>query len=153
MGMDRFTLAVVGGVVGLVVAGLAAAVMLRGHTAQPDLSTPSGIVLAYALAEQRGDGPAAWDLLAAPVQTRYSRDQFLVRVGNSGSDREYLTTADEQIETDGASVVLVRTYPGSGGLFASSGYSNRATVRLAREASGWRITVPPDPYVLTEIKP
>src|SRR3989442_921267 len=101
--MDRFTLGVVGGVVGLVVAGLVAAVMLRGHTPPPDLSTPSGIVLAYALAEQRGDGQAAWDLLATSVRTRNSRDQFLVRFGNHGSDREYLATENEQLEGDGAS--------------------------------------------------
>src|SRR5438309_923900 len=49
-GMDRFTIAVVGGVVALVVAGLVAAAVLRGHAPQPDLGTPSGIVLAYGLA-------------------------------------------------------------------------------------------------------
>jgi hypothetical protein len=148
--MDRFTIAVVGGVMALVVAGLVAAAVLRGHAPQPDLSTPSGIVLAYALAEQRGDGQAAWELLATSVQTRNSRDQFLVRFGSRGGDREYLTTEDERIDTDGASVVLVRTYPSSGGLFGSSSYTNRNTVRLAREASSWRITVPPDPYVLAQ---
>lgn len=152
-GMDRFTIAVVGGVIGLVVAGLVAAAMLRGHAPQPDLSTPSGIVLAYGLAEQRGDGQAAWELLATSVQTRNSRDQFLVRFRGHGSGPEYLSTEDERVDADGASVVMVRTYPGSGGLFGGSSYTNRNTVRLAREASGWRITVPPDPYVLFESKP
>ncbi len=152
-GMDRFTIAVVGGVIGLVVAGLVAAAMLRGHAPQPDLNTPSGIVLAYGLAEQRGDGQAAWELLATSVQTRNNRDQFLVRFGGHGSGPEYLTTEDERVDADGASVVMVRTYPGSGGLFGGSSYTNRNTVRLAREASGWRITVPPDPYVLFESKP
>src|SRR6266852_5952787 len=138
--MDRFTVAVVGGVIGLVVAGLVAAAVLRGHAPQPDLSTPSGIVLAYGLAEQRGDGQAAWELLATSVQARNSRDQFLVRLSGRGSEAEYLTTEGERIDADGASVVMVRTYPSSGGLFGSSGYTNRATVRLLREASGWRIT-------------
>ena len=150
--MDRFTVAVVGGVIGLVVAGLVAAAVLRGHAPQPDLSTPSGIVLAYGLAEQRGDGQAAWDLLATPVQSRNSRDQFLVRFSGHG-EPQYLTAEDERIDADGASVVLVRTYPASGGIFGGSGYTNRNTVRLAREASGWRITIPPDPYVLFESKP
>ncbi|MCA1647967.1 MAG: hypothetical protein LC797_21705 [Chloroflexi bacterium] len=86
--MDRFTVAVVGGVVGLVLAGLVAAIVLRGHAPQPDLNTPSGVVLAYA-----------------------------------------------------------------GGIFGPSSYTNRTTVRLTREASGWRITVPPDPYVLSETRP
>jgi hypothetical protein len=151
--MDKFTMAVVGGVLGLVVAGLVAAAILRGHAPQPDLSTPSGIVLAYGLAEQRGDGQAAWELLATSVQTRNSRDQFLVRTSGPGSEPEYLTTEDERVDADGASVVLVRTFPGSGGIFGRSSYTNRNTVRLAREASGWRITVPPDPYVLFESKP
>src|SRR6266852_4776827 len=128
--MDRFTVAVVGGVIGLVVAGLVAAAVLRGRAPQPDLSTPSGIVLAYGLAEQRGDGQAAWELLAASVQSRNSRDQFLVRFGSRGSDREYLTTEDERIDTEGASVVLVRTYPSTRGVFSSSSYTNRNTVRL-----------------------
>jgi hypothetical protein len=152
-GMDRFTVAVVGGVLALVVAGLVAAAVLRGHAPQPDLGTPSGIVVAYGLAEQRGDGPAAWDLLASSVQTRNSRDQFLVRFGSRGSQLEYLTTEEERIDADGASVVLVRTYPGTGGIFGGNSYTSRNTVRLVSEASGWRITVPPDPYVLFESRP
>jgi len=151
--MDRFTVAVVGGVLALVVAGLVAAAVLRGHAPEPDLGTPSGIVLAYGLAEQRGDGQAAWELLATSIQTRNSRDQFLVRFGGHGRGPEYLTTEDERIDADGASVTMVRTYPGSGGIFGGNGYTSRNTVRLAREAAGWRITVPPDPYVLFESKP
>ena len=147
--MDRFTWAVVGGVLGLVTAGLVAAAILRGHGPTPDLTTPSGVVQAYGLAEQRGDGQAAWDLLATSVKARNNRDQFLARFGNRGNDREYLTTEGEQIDADGASVVLVRTYPASGGIFGSSSYTNRNTVRLAREPAGWRITVPPDPYLLS----
>src|SRR5207244_7153849 len=133
--------------------GLLAAAVLRGHAAQPDLSTPSGVVLAYALAEQRGDGQAAWDLLASAVQVRNNRDQFLTRFDNRGANREYLNTEDERVDASGASVVLVRTYAGSGGIFGTSGYTSRNTVRLAREASGWRITVPPDPYVLSSSQP
>jgi hypothetical protein len=151
--MDRFTVAVVGGVIGLVVAGLVAAAVMRGRAPQPDLSTPSGIVLAYGLAEQRGDGQAAWELLATSVQAKNSRDQFLVRFSGHGSEPQYLAAEDERIDAAGASVVLVRTYPGSGGLFGSSSYSSRNTVRLTRETVGWRITVPPDPYVLFESKP
>jgi hypothetical protein len=151
--MDRFTVAVVGGVLALVVAGLVAAAVVRGRAPQPDLGTPSGIVLAYGLAEQRGDGQAAWELLASSVQTRNSRDQFLVRFTSRGSEPEYLTTEDERIDSDGASVVLVRTYPGTGGILGGNSYTSRNTVRLVNENAGWRITVPPDPYVLFESKP
>src|ERR1700737_2773735 len=128
--MDRLTLGVVGGVLVLGVAGLAAAVALRGHPPQPDLSTPSGIVLAYGLAEERGDAPAAWELLATTVQARNSRDQFLLRLGNRANNREYQATESEKIDGDTATVVLVRTNPSSGGLLGDSGYTNRNLVRL-----------------------
>jgi hypothetical protein len=148
--MDRFTWIVVGSVVGLVVIGLAAAALLRGREAPPDLNTPAGVVLAYALAEQRGDPQTAWDLLATSVQARTDHNRFLARAGSrGGGDREYLTTEDERIDTDGASVVLVRTYTGSGAVFGSSSYANRTTVRLTRQGADWRIVVPPDDYLIS----
>ena len=56
----------------------------------------------------------------------------------------------EDLDTDGGSarVALLRTYPGSGGLFGSRSYTQRSTVVLARGDSGWRITVPHDDYLL-----
>ena len=148
--MDRFTWAIVGGVLGLVVVGVVAASLVRGREAPPDLNTPSGVVLAYALAEERGDGQAAWDLLAPSTQARADRDRFLARFGEHNASREFLSTESETITGDGASVVLVRTYTSSGGLFDSGSYANRDTVRLARESAGWRITVPPDDYPLLD---
>lgn len=150
MVMDRITWIVVGGVVGLVVIGLVAAAMLRGHEAVPDLNTPAGVVLAYALAEQGGDPQTAWDLLAASVQARADHDRFLARAADRGgnNDAAYLSTEDERLDANGASVVLVQTYPGSGGLFGSRSYSSRSTVRLTRQSAEWRIIVPPDDYLL-----
>ncbi|HLZ25792.1 MAG TPA: hypothetical protein VKV73_00550 [Chloroflexota bacterium] len=153
--MDRFTWLVVGGVVSLVVAGLAVAILLRGREAPPDLNTPAGVVLAYARAEARGDPQTAWDLLAPSAQARGDHDRFLARAGSAGGggDREYLTTEDVRIDANGASVVLVETSTGSGGLFGSSSYARRATVRLSREGADWRIVVPPDDYLLSATKP
>jgi hypothetical protein len=153
--MDRFTWAMVGGVVALVAAGLIAATALRTPAAPPDITTPNGLAMAYALAEQRGDAQAAWDLLAASAQARGDHDRFLARAGNKGTDHEYLSTEDERVDSDGASasVVLVHTYPGSGGIFGNASYTRRDTVRLAKEANGWRITVPPDDYLLGVPKP
>lgn len=149
--MDRFTYAIVGGVLALVVAGLAVAALSRGRETLPDLTTPSGVVLTYALAEQRGDGQAAWELLATSAQARSDRDRFIARVTSSGaSEREYLSTEDERLEPDGhnASVLLVRAHSGSGGIFGSGSYTNRTTVRVTRESDRWLITVPPDDYLL-----
>lgn len=152
--MDRFTWIVASGVVGLVVVGLAVATFLRGREAPPDLNTPSGVVLAYALAERRGDPQTAWDLLAPSAQARADHDRFLARAGSVGDgDREYLSTEDEQIVADGASVVLVQTSTGSGGLFGSRSYVNRWTVRLSRQGADWRIVVPHDDYLLSSSKP
>jgi hypothetical protein len=106
------------------------------------------VVLAYASAEQRGDAQAAWDLLHGSTQARGDRERFLARAGGNTSNRAYLSTEPPQITGDEASVVLVQTYPGSGGLFGGRGYANRSTVRLARSGDDWRITVPPDNYLI-----
>ena len=147
--MDRFTFAVVGGVLALVAAGLVTAASLRGQVGSaPDLNTPAGVALAYAAAEQRGDAQAAWDLLATSAQQRGDRERFLARAGHSQPDNAYLSTDEERVDGDTASVTLVETYPGSGGLLGRATYTNRVTIRLARESAGWRITVPPDDFLL-----
>jgi hypothetical protein len=109
-------------------------------------------VLAYSLAEQRGDAAAAWDLLASTAQARADRDQFLARAGRAYATNPYSATEDERIDGDGASVVLVSTRPASDGLFSHSS-SSRTTVRLVREPAGWRISVPPDDYLLSRPRP
>ena len=145
--MDRFTLAIVVGVVLLVAAGIGAATVVGRNAAPPDLSTPAGVALAYALAEQRGDAQAAWGLLASSTQARADRDRFLAHAGSYQHGDEYLSTEEKRIDGDEATVVLVRTQPRSG-IFAGSGSSYRQTFRLAREPAGWRVTVPPDDYLL-----
>ena len=151
--MDRFTFAVVGGVLALVAAGLLTAASLRGQVGSaPDLNTPAGVALAYAAAEQRGDAQAAWDLLATSAQQRGDRERFLARAGHSQPDNAYLSTDEERVDGDTASVTLVETYPGSGGLLGRATYTNRVTIRLARESAGWRISVPPDDFLLVTPK-
>ena len=151
--MDRFTFAVVGGVLALVAAGLVTAASLRGQVGSaPDLNTPAGVALAYAAAEQRGDAQAAWDLLAMSAQQRGDRERFLARAGHSQPDNAYLSTDEERVDGDTASVTLVETYPGSGGLLGRATYTNRVTIRLARESAGWRISVPPDDFLLVTPK-
>ena len=151
MPVDRFTIAIGGGVLVLVAVGLTVAAVQRGQAPPPDLSAPRGVVLAYAQAEQRGDGDAAWGLLAASAQARADHDRFVARVSQNGpgNDQTYLTIEDEQITGDMASVVLARTSGGSGSIFGSNSYTARTTVRLTREPAGWRITFPPDDYNLT----
>ena len=146
--MDRFTCTLAAGVLVLVIGGLATAAWLRGHASAPELTTPGGVVLAYAEAEQRGDGTAAWNLLDAAVQARNDRDTFVARTPRE--EDAYLAVEDEHVDADTATVVLVRMAPGSGGVFERT-YASHTPVRLRRTGSDWRIVVPPDSYRLTPL--
>ena len=150
--MDRSTLALSGCVVGLVALGLIL-VVTRPTPPPPDLATPSGTMLAYALAEQRGDGQTAWNLLASDVKQHSDRGQFLGLTSTERSGFEFFATDHEVQNGDSASVVLVRTYRSpSFGLFTTSETStSRTAVQLGRESGAWRISVPPDEYDLRRI--
>jgi hypothetical protein len=142
-------------VLGLVVLALGLAVVLPSRQPAPDLNTPDGVSLAYALAIQRGDLDQAWDLLSGSVKAQVSKDRFITRVeATRGSyQRARLSIEDLRVEGETARADLVRTFPSSGGPFGlgNSSYSNRSTVRLARESGQWRIATPPDPYVIEKL--
>ena len=55
------------------------------------------------------------------------------------------------VDGDTAVVRLSRTY-GGGGLFDGGG-SSPLTVRLDRENGAWKITVPPDPFLIERPRP
>lgn len=149
--VDRFTRAIVVGVLVLVVGGVGTAAFLQSREQAPDLSSPAGVTIAYAQAVGRGDGERAWSLLSAAAQGQSSRERFLLRVAGmrSGNGRVRLATESERVEADVAHLDLVRTYPQSGGiaLFGDSA-PQRSSVTLVREGGQWRILVPPDPFVL-----
>ena len=151
--MDRFTAAVVAGVLALVAAAIAAAALVRGREVPPDLTQPAGVTLAYALALQQADADRAWALLASSTRVESDQAAFrrLVAQRGTGAQRARLLVEEESVGPDGtARVVLVRQYPGSDGPFGLFGstYSQRSPVTLVREGDAWRITVPPDPYLL-----
>jgi hypothetical protein len=147
--VDKVTLALLAAVLGLVAVGLTVAVVVGQRATPPDPNTPGGVVLAYIQAEQRGDAVTAWNMLASSAQARGDREWFLARAGTSEPGEAFFSTEDAHTDDTGASVVLVRTTPGSVGLFGNRSYSSRSTVRLAREDGAWRISVPPDDYLLT----
>jgi len=64
--VDRFTWAVAGGVIAICVVALASVLATRAGQQPPDLSTPDGVAVAYALAVQNQDPDRAWGLLASP---------------------------------------------------------------------------------------
>jgi len=150
--MTRFTWGIVIGVLGLVAVALGLAFLSPGRDVAPDLSTPEGVTLAYAIALQRGDLDQAWGLLAQSTQAQTTKDRFITRAeGIRGSyQRARLNVQDVRIEGDTARVDVVRSVPSSGGLFGlgSDSFSTTNTVRLIREGGQWRITTPPDPFLL-----
>ena len=149
--MDRFTAVIVAGVLALVVAGIAAALALRGRETPPDLSTPGGVALAYVQALWREDGEQAWNLLATSTRDETDRERFLQTLSGPGSRRDggaRLTVEGEQVRGEKATVELVWQYPGSGGFFGGGPYSESSTVRLVREDGSWRITDPGYRYSL-----
>ncbi|HEY3062609.1 MAG TPA: hypothetical protein VGL99_26860 [Chloroflexota bacterium] len=154
--MTRFTWTIVVGVVGLVALALLLAFLSPTRDPVSDLSTPDGVTLAYALAVQRGDLDRAWELLAESAKAQTSKDRFIARIEGfrSGYQRARLSVEDVRLEGESARVDLVRTYPSSGGLLGLGGagsYANRNTVRLVRENGQWRISTPPDPFVLERL--
>ena len=150
--MDRFTWGIVVGALVLVIAGLGTVVLTQRQAPPPDLSQPEGIVRAYVEALDSGHPEQAWDLLAASARSGSTRDSFIARATASSSGRQRegrLTIESVVVEGSVSRVELARTFDSGGGLFGASGqYTNRSTVRLEREAGQWRITVPPEPYLI-----
>ncbi len=147
--MDRFTWGIVVGAVLLVAVGLASVTLARRPVAPPDFSTPEGVVRAYVTALDSQHPEQAWDLLTTGARAGITRDEFIRRATIEGGPR-YARVAVESavVEGDTARVELARTFAGSGGLVGSADYTQRTTVRLERESGAWRISVPPDPYLL-----
>jgi hypothetical protein len=83
-----------------------------------------------------------------------TRDEFLRRAATYGGSRGGSRVAIEQIEIEGdiARIELSRTYTG-GGIFGPSSYTTRMPVRLERVGGAWKITLPPEPYLLDALRP
>jgi len=151
-GMTRFTWGIVIGVLVLVGVSIGLAAWLPRVEQAPDLGTPEGVVLAYALAMQRAEPEAAWDLLAESTKSRTSRERFVARAsGMRGRYQEArLTMENLRVDGDSARVELMLTRPGSRGPFGfgSGSYADRSLVTLVRQDAAWRIATPPDPFLV-----
>ena len=150
--MDRFTWGIVVGALLLVAAGLASVTLLQRAPPPPDLTRPEGVVRAYIEAIDAGRPEAAWDLLADSARSGVARDEF-IRRATSFRRGSSTRVAIEQVEVEGrtARVELSRTFGGGGGpfgLFGPSSFTDRFTVRLEQEGGQWRITVPPEPFLI-----
>ncbi|HEX2033212.1 MAG TPA: hypothetical protein VHS99_03425 [Chloroflexota bacterium] len=148
--IDRFTWSVVALAIVLVAAAVGSVALLQDTAPPPDLSRPEGVVRAYVEAIDSEHPERAWDLLHPSARDRTTREEFIRRATELTRDRVVRVVIDS-VEVDGGTAVvrLSRTY-GSGrvGLFGSSGYTTTTTVRLERDGGAWRITVPPEPFLL-----
>ncbi|MDQ3810856.1 MAG: hypothetical protein M3336_11245 [Chloroflexota bacterium] len=153
--MTRATWAIVGGVLVLVALALALALLARGREPPPDLARPEGVALAYALDIQQHEPDKAWDLLSESARAQTTRERFMLRAESFARsyERARLSVEDPRTEGESARLELVRTLPSSGGLFGFGGGSNaiRANVRLVREGGQWRISTPPEPFLLERL--
>jgi hypothetical protein len=109
------------------------------------------VVRAYIEATDGGHPERAWDLLAKSARKDVNRDDFIrdaTLIRHSDSSRVAIESTE--IEGNTARVELSRTYAGGDRLFGPSSYTNRITVRLEREDGEWRITVPPEPHLISK---
>jgi hypothetical protein len=152
--VDRFTWGIVVGAVLLVAAGLVSVTVLQRPPGPPDLSTPEGVVRAFVTAIETQHPEQAWDLLTTGARGTMTRDEFIRRASAQGRPRSGRVAIDNTVEEGNiARVELSRTYEGGGGLLGPSSYTTTNTVRLEREGGQWRISVPPDPYLLDRAIP
>jgi hypothetical protein len=155
--LDRFTWAVVGGVVGLGVVAIVNAAVFRGGP-PPDRSTPGGVASAYILAVQSKHTDEAWELLDSPRAVDVqpvrggtpTKEDFQRQVNNSYSDpnkRIRLLKTDETGDT--ARVDLEITHVSQAPVLLGGGSSSRTvSMSLKRSGESWRITSAPPIYEL-----
>ena len=154
--MDRFTWGIVVGAVALVVVALAAVLLVQRAPAPIDLTTPDGVVRAYVQALDTGKPEAGWDLLSDRLKAETSRDEFVRRAGASYHPQREGRVAIENVTIEGTSarVEVTRTYSsnsGPFGMFGPSSYTNRFTARLEQQGGAWRITVPPEDFLVRRL--
>ena len=152
--IDRFTAAIVAAVLALIVVAIGVSIVARGREIVPDPATPSGVTYAYMRAIAEGRPEQAWDLLAADKKASNSRDKFIAGAVQRNPYESELNSRfaieDERIVGSIATVQVIRYYGSrGGGLFNFESVSTPTqTIRLVREGDVWRITLPPDAYLL-----
>lgn len=91
-----------------------------GRAAVPD---PRQAALAWATAEERGDGAALYDMLDARSRATTSRAEWIARVQR---DRAELAEQGKSVRTESSAVVATARVPFVGGGEASLAYENGA---------------------------
>jgi hypothetical protein len=143
--MDRFTRGIIVGVVALIVAGLAVALIGLGREESADPATPRGVTILYIRALREGRLEAAYDLLSAGAKQQVSRERFVEQARFVQWRGGRTTVGDAVIEGARARVPVRRST--EGGLL-NSGSSATEMTYLVQESGGWRISSPSEPFGL-----
>lgn len=151
-GPDKFLVGITVGAVLLVVLGIAAVFVVRRAPAPapPDLSTPAGVVQAYADALRAGEVDRAYGLLSRSAREAMPIDQFrraaTMPYRPADNERRVLIEPLRE-EGDAAEVrVTVSRFSAGGSPFSAQTSHQDVTVQLVREDGAWRIVRPAEPY-------
>ena len=146
-GTDRFLIAIVAGIVLLVVAVLALALLRPNQPSyQPD-DMPEGAAYNYLLALELEEYERAYGYLS-PTLPGYPDDLDAFERNVEGSrwsfgyhdDEVSLAVESADASGDRARVVVRRTTFNRGGLFDSGQYSSTFEMTLRREGAAWKVT-------------
>ena len=146
MSTNRSLLVIGGGILALV--ALSIAVILLAEARGPatyEPGSPQEAMQRYLAAWEEGDLEAAYSFFSAEVQAENTFEAYerQARPGNEFPDGESAVYIDEA-EGEGDRVTLhltVEYFYGDGGLGGNS-YRTPRTVRMVREADGWKIDEP-----------
>jgi hypothetical protein len=150
MKIDKFTWAVIGIVLLLVVAAVVTVNVTGGRGVQAQeympLETPEAPVYNAFLAFQRGDLTKAREQYSQQILDEFGKDgnydQVTGRTTSSTSSQRLRILKTEPIpdDPDRSLVTFVQDTYNQGGLFGSgSTWSREGTVEVVREADGWKI--------------
>lgn len=157
MRQDRFLLAILGGIVGLVVIALALFFFRQGKQVYAPDDTPANIIHNYILALQKGDYQRAYRYLAEqdgkPTYTEF-RDGFANRELELAGTAVQFSQADINGDEASLSVTMLR----SGGGPFNEPYRDVQPASLARQQGAWKILSAPYPFwggwpLITPAKP
>jgi hypothetical protein len=142
LGLDRFSLSIALGALGLVAVLLLLVVRQPTETQPMDESRPAGVVHNFYLALMHDDVRAAYDYLSTEARSKAPYEQFARQVssGQSQSGRR-IRIDEERIEADTARVTVRRTRSTGGGFFpfSSSEYTQEVTHVLKLEQGAWKL--------------
>jgi len=143
---DRLLIGIVAGVVVLVAAGFAVALLRPEPAYKPD-DTPEGVTHNYLLALRLGDLDRAYGYLSPtlpgypPLASSFERDVRNNDYIFGQDETSALEVVSSQISGLHATVSVRKTTFNQGGLFESSEYSRTFEVELKRDASSnaWKL--------------